>query len=601
MMQADNTNRQRTNFDERVPNCDERVPWSTTRRLRPRTPRAVPPTDPARPAALSAPADPADADAVEELGDRIAVLTAQISAATHQLLVLIAEFDQLRGWEAGGHRSCGHWLAFRTQVDLGTAREKVRAARALETLPQTSAAMARGELTFSQVRALTRVAEPANEADLLELARGATTAQLERMIRAYRLGSRHDEAQRERERFESRTFSIFPDDDGMYVVRGRVMPEVGALLMRTIEAASDALFRERRVVGEGSLKEAAQRRADALALVAERALAAGFGDAEPDGESTGAESTGAESTGAESTGAESTGAESTGAESTGAESTGAESTGTESTGTASNAAASRSAPISGTRAARYQVVLHVDAAALVADPDSEDGGGCPHVSRERSPHHDSSDLEDAPDVSRERSAQHDTPHVSRERSGRGEICRLEDGTRISHEAARRICCDASLVRVTRDASGGLLDIGRRTRTIPPALRRVLEIRDGGCRFPGCGLRFTDGHHVRHWIEGGETSLSNCLLLCSHHHRLMHEGGWRVEFWGRDVPVFIDPRGNQHCDGRPLSTKLPEQPAETLIREQLRRGIRAHAGSLGARWRSEAQVPDELWQRVSEAL
>jgi hypothetical protein len=155
--------------------------------------------------------------------------------------------------------------------------------------------------------------------------------------------------------------------------------------------------------------------------------------------------------------------------------------------------------------------------------------------------------------------------------------------------------------VTRDPSGGPLDVGRRTRTIPPALRRALELRDAGCRFPGCGLRFTDGHHVRHWIDGGETSLSNCMLLCSHHHRLMHEGGWRVEFWGRDVPVFIDPRGNQHCDGRPLTGKLPERPVHTLISEQQRRGVRAHPGSLGARWRSEAQVPDELWQRVSEAL
>jgi hypothetical protein len=352
MRQAEQTSRQWRNFDERVP-------WSTTRRLRPRTP-------------LPAPADPADPDAMEELGDRIAVLTAQISAATYQLLVLIAEFDRLRGWEAGGHRSCAHWLAFRTQLDLGTAREKVRAARALKTLPQTSAAMARGELTFSQVRALTRVAEPTNERDLLELARGATTAQLERMIRAYRLGGRQDEAQRERERFESRTFSVFPDDDGLYVVRGRVMPEVGALLMRSIEAASDALFRERGLVGEDSLREAAQRRADALALVAERALAAGFGDAAPD-----------------------------------AASSGTASAGTSSTGTAANAAASRSAPISGTRAARYQVVLHVDAAALAADAESDAGGDCPHVSRERWEHRGSYNLEDVPDVSHEVSQQRD--------------------------------------------------------------------------------------------------------------------------------------------------------------------------------------------------
>ncbi|MGH7575102.1 MAG: DUF222 domain-containing protein [Longimicrobiales bacterium] len=99
-----------------------------------------------------------DPDAIEELGDEIATLSAHIHAATQRLLVLIAEFDRLRGWEGSGHRSCAHWLAFRTGIDLGAAREKVRAARALQTLPLTSAAMARGELSFSQVRAVSRVA-----------------------------------------------------------------------------------------------------------------------------------------------------------------------------------------------------------------------------------------------------------------------------------------------------------------------------------------------------------------------------------------------------------------------------------------------------------
>lgn len=126
------------------------------------------------------------ADLIEELGDEIATLSAHIHAATHRLLTLIARFDKLRGWEVAGHRSCAHWLAARIGIDLGAAREKVRAARALEALPQTSAAMARGELSFSQVRALTRVANTDSEGDLLELARGTTTAQLERMVRAWK-------------------------------------------------------------------------------------------------------------------------------------------------------------------------------------------------------------------------------------------------------------------------------------------------------------------------------------------------------------------------------------------------------------------------------
>jgi len=100
-------------------------------------------------------------------------------------------------------------------------------------------------------------------------------------------------------------------------------------------------------------------------------------------------------------------------------------------------------------------------------------------------------------------------------------------------------------------------VGRRTRTIPPALRRALDARDRGCHFPdhspaasgARGLRFTDAHHVKHWADGGETSLGNCLLLCRHHHRLVHEGGWRVEWCGEGRPVFYGPDGRMEYDGR----------------------------------------------------
>ena len=173
---------------------------------------------------------------LEDLEEEIVILAAHLHAGDHRLLVLVAEFDRRRGWELGGHRTCAHWLAFRTGIDLGAARERVRTARALVGLTETSASMSRGELSFSAVRALTRVATPENEEDLLELARGCTTAQLERMVRGWKLGSRQDEVDRERERFESRELSIFPDEEGMYVVKGRLTPEVGALLMRAVEA-----------------------------------------------------------------------------------------------------------------------------------------------------------------------------------------------------------------------------------------------------------------------------------------------------------------------------------------------------------------------------
>jgi hypothetical protein len=153
----------------------------------------------------------------------------------------------------------------------------------------------------------------------------------------------------------------------------------------------------------------------------------------------------------------------------------------------------------------------------------------------------------------------------------------------------------------RDRSGSVLDVGRRTRTISPALRRALEVRDRGCRFPGCGLRFTDAHHVRHWADGGETSLANCLLLCTHHHRLVHEGGWRIEWWGADIPVFIDLRGNAHASGRLPVAPLGPDPAALLLDNQRAHGVKPGPLSLGTRWRSETEIPDPVRCRAEEAL
>ncbi len=491
-----------------------------------------------------------DPDVLDDLGDEIATIAAHIHSATHRLLALLARFDRLRGWERAGHRTCAHWLSFRSGLDLGTAREHVRVARALDELPNTEAAMARGELSFSKVRALTRVAEAANETELLELAQGSTTEQLERMVRAWKKGSRKDEQAWERERHRSRAFSVFPDDDGMYLVQGRLDPEVGALLMRAVEAAADALYRDRmrelrlandraaepssdgetsRVRDDG--RDAARRRADAVGLMAERALGAGF--------------------------------------------------------TASDAKAS------GTRAERFQVLLHVDQETLAATGEP----------------------------------------------GRSE---LEDGTRVSAETSRRLSCDAGLVRIThaaRESAGGdstpaddpvaghgqaadrcaadgsaadgsgvdgsaadrsVIDVGRRTRTIPPALRRALDARDRGCRFPGCGLRFTEAHHVVHWADGGETSLDNTLLLCRYHHRLVHEEGWSIDWWGRGRAVFKDPRGTAHVSGQVPSVRLPDDPVSAMVRRNRLRGADPGAWTAASRWRSERDIPDAVLFRASEA-
>ena len=120
--------------------------------------------------------------------------------------------------------------------------------------------------------------------------------------------------------------------------------------------------------------------------------------------------------------------------------------------------------------------------------------------------------------------------------------RTELGDGISAEVSRRLLCDAGVVPILEDESGKTIDVGRKTRTIPAALRRALDARDEGCRFPGCSNRiFTDAHHIEHWLDGGETNLDNTVLLCRRHHGYLHEHGFSLERAG-EVLVFRDERG-----------------------------------------------------------
>ena len=120
---------------------------------------------------------------------------------------------------------------------------------------------------------------------------------------------------------------------------------------------------------------------------------------------------------------------------------------------------------------------------------------------------------------------------------------LEDGTPLSPESTRRLGCDAWLLAAIVDSAGALLDIGRRSRIVPAALRRALIVRDGGCAFPGCGrpAGWCHAHHIRHWACGGPTALSNLVLLCPCHHRVVHHDGWTVHIGDRRLPVFTPPR------------------------------------------------------------
>ena len=160
------------------------------------------------------------------------------------------------------------------------------------------------------------------------------------------------------------------------------------------------------------------------------------------------------------------------------------------------------------------------------------------------------------------------------RTGRAQLAgetsvggRIDEGPVVSSETAQRLSCDASVVEVavaeaTEHEHGARgLDIGRRTRSIPPAIRRALRVRDEGCRFPGCSnTRYVDAHHIKHWADGGETKLENLALLCHRHHQLVHEGGYSI----REDFSFWNPEGRQlHEAAPPLPAATAPPPADPV--------------------------------------
>jgi hypothetical protein len=404
-----------------------------------------------------------------ELEAQITALAGQLNAATYRWLALIAEFDRRQAWSDGSLHSCAHWLNFKVGLNMGAAREKVRVAHALAATPKIAAAMARGELSYSKVRALTRVATPATEESLLMIALHGTAHHVETVVRHFRRALEAEELSREAQQQAGRGVDYWYDVDGSLVLKARLPALAGALLLKALQAALPQVPETTVNVprAEEQLTGARARRADALARMAESYL---------EGEAT-----------------------------------------------------------AGGTADRFQVVVHVDAETL-----------------------------------KERTA------------GR---CHIEAGPALPVETLRRLTCDASLVRIVETEQGEPLDVGRKTRSIPAAIRRALNVRDPGCCFPGCTYtRWLDAHHVEHWADGGETKLSNLVSLCRSHHRLVHEGSIVIEARPGGGWRFVRP------DGREFEI-LRREPVPTHHWSELQAGLAADGIEIttetaATRWRGE---------------
>lgn len=176
-------------------------------------------------------------------------------------------------------------------------------------------------------------------------------------------------------------------------------------------------------------------------------------------------------------------------------------------------------------------------------------------------------------------------HVSAEtlRHKAAGCCEIEEGAALAAETVRRIACDASLVALVENEQGEPLSVGRKTRTISPALNRLLKARDKGCRFPGCtNTRFVDAHHIRHWANGGETKPSNLISLCRFHHRKVHEGGMQIQRLDDGAVRFVRPDGGVIDSIVPIPSgdwsQLPLQHCEA--------GIHIDERTAATRWAGE---------------
>ena len=224
---------------------------------------------------------------MSRLGDDITQMAAHLDAGTYQLLKLIAEFDENGGWHGTGIQSCAHWLNWKCGISMGPAREKVRIARALPDLPKISTAFREGKVSYSKVRAMTRVATGKNEEALLQIALGGTASHVETQVRLYRKTKRIEALQEENLRHAHRALSWYVDEDGSWIFKGRFTAEQGALLAKALEAAGEELFEEQQYVPEEVSAETSnsqpidqltpepidQRRADALERIVEGYLA----------------------------------------------------------------------------------------------------------------------------------------------------------------------------------------------------------------------------------------------------------------------------------------------------------------------------------------
>jgi len=414
---------------------------------------------------------------------RLTSLAAQVAAHECDFLMTLAEFDAREAWGGVGMKSVAHWLSWRTGMRPGVARERVRVARALTGLPLVRAAFAAGRLSYCKVRALTRVATPATEADLVELALGATGGQLETICRAWRRTLVGEQAA---SRHLRRGVRRREEEDGAVTYTIRLAPEDAAVLDAALAAGRAQVLDqhgqpvetpEERALADIVTGAPPLSRADAdvVTLIAESFLTT---QAVPD-------------------------------------------------------------PGAGT-----VVMIHADLDALAdLDEVAPEDDDLNDVAPDGETGHAADLREGGETGDRDLLGGRSLAHASR--AARPPTATTPDGTTLSRATVLRLLCGASTRLMLHARDGRPLDLGRRRRHASKKQRAALVERDGGCRFPGCTQRHRlIPHHSVFWSRGGATDLDLLVLLCPTHHRAVHELGYGATALGGGRFRFTTPTGQE---------------------------------------------------------
>jgi hypothetical protein len=231
-----------------------------------------------------------------ELGGKITLLAGQINAATYLFLKMLAEFDRRKGWCKNGIRSCSHWLTLNCSLAVATAHEHLRVAHCLEKLPKTNEGFESGVLSYSKVRAMTRVATDDNEAILISAAANSSASHVENLVRKYRQVDADQNPIEPKDEYQQRKLTAYQNKDGMWIINAKLPQLEGGLVVKALEEIMrqqdrNSSAEESKEAQENSSAEESeevrasfsQKRADALSSMSEHFIATATVDDENGG------------------------------------------------------------------------------------------------------------------------------------------------------------------------------------------------------------------------------------------------------------------------------------------------------------------------------